>query len=233
MTGVQTCALPIFSQFWGYVSDGVIQSGDANYLKTMGDAKVGRLKFRDINGDGKIDNLDEGVIGNPLPKLNYGINLTANYRNFDFTFYLQGVYGNQIFNYLRYFTDFPAFQANYSKNMLYNAGTTYPALDRNDNYSSQRSTFYVEDGSYFRGKNLTLGYTLPVSVSSKVGLDRVRLYVQAQNLFTITKYTGLDPDVTISNLQEGYASRRDLSMGVDYGRYPISSQLYFGVNVEF
>lgn len=221
------------SQFWGYISDGVIQAGDASYLKDMGAAKVGMLKFRDINGDGKIDNQDEGIIGSPIPKLNYGINLTANYKNFDLTFYLQGVYGNQIFNYLRYFTDFPAFQANYSKNMLYKAGTTYPALNNNDNYSSQRSSFYVEDGSYFRGKNLTLGYTLPASISTKVGVDRVRLYVQAQNLFTITKYSGLDPDVTITNLQEGYASRRDLAMGVDFGRYPISRQLYFGVNVEF
>ncbi len=221
------------SQFWGFVSDGIIQSGDANYLKTMGDAKVGRMKFRDINGDGKIDSDDEGVIGSPIPKLNYGINLTANYKNFDFTFYMQGVYGNQIFNFLRYYTDFPVFQANYSKNMLYNAGTTYPALDRNDNYSAQRSTFYVESGSYFRGKNLTLGYTLPNSIASKVGLDRVRLYLQAQNLFTVTNYSGIDPDVTIVNLQEGYNSRRDLEMGVDYGRYPISRQLYFGVNIEF
>jgi TonB-dependent starch-binding outer membrane protein SusC len=221
------------SQFWGYTSDGVIQSGDANYLKEMGDAKVGRLKFRDINGDGKINSDDEGVIGSPIPKLNYGLNLTANYKNFDFTMYFQGVYGNQIFNYLRYFTDFPAFQANYSKNMLYEAGKTYPALDRNDNYSSQRSTFYVESGSYFRGKNLTLGYTLPASMTSKVGMDRVRLYLQAQNLFTITKYTGLDPDVTIVNLQEGYNSRRDLEMGVDNGRYPIARTVYFGINVEF
>ena len=221
------------SQFWGYVSDGVIQKGDAKYLTTMGDASVGRLKFRDINGDGKIDDQDEGVIGSPIPKLNYGINLTANYKNFDFTFYMQGVYGNQLFNYLRYFTDFPAFQANYSRNMLYNAGTTYPILDRNDGYSSQRSTFYVENGSYFRGKNLTLGYTLPTSLTNKIGVDRVRLYIQGQNLFTFTKYTGLDPDVTIQNLTEGYNSRRDLAMGVDFGRYPISRQIYFGVNFEF
>ena len=222
------------SQFWGYVSDGIIQKGDATYLKDMGDAKVGRMKFRDINGDGKIDDQDEGIIGSPIPKLNYGINLTANYKNFDFTFYVQGVYGNQIFNYLRYYTDFPAFQANYTKNMLYEAGKTYPALDRNDSYSAQRSTFYVENGSYFRGKNLTLGYTLPTSITSKIGVDRVRLYIQGQNLFTFTKYTGLDPDVTISNLQEGYNSdKRDLSMGVDYGRYPISRQVYIGLNVEF
>ncbi|MFN8349141.1 MAG: TonB-dependent receptor [Spirosomataceae bacterium] len=221
------------SQYYGYISDGVIKSGDANYLKEMGDAKVGRLKFRDINGDGKIDNNDQTIIGSPIPKLNYGINLTANYKNFDFTMYFQGVSGNQLFNYVRYFTDFPAFQANYSRNMLYKAGDTYPALDRNDNYSSQRSSFYVEPGSYFRAKNLTLGYTLPAALTSKIGLDRVRVYVQGQNLFTITKYTGFDPDVTITNITEGYNARRDLSMGVDNGRYPISRSMYLGINVEF
>ncbi|MCU0338548.1 MAG: TonB-dependent receptor [Spirosomaceae bacterium] len=221
------------SQFWGYISDGVIQSNESSYLKEMGDAKVGRLKFRDVNGDGKITDADEGIIGSPLPKLVYGLNLTANYKNFDFTMFFQGVYGNQLFNYLRYFTDFPAFQANYSKNMLYEAGKTYPALDRNDNYSSQRSSFYVEPGSYFRGKNLTLGYTLPNNLSGKIGLDKVRVYLQAQNLFTITKYSGLDPDVTIVNVQEGYNSGRDLEMGVDNGRYPIARTIFLGLNVEF
>jgi TonB-dependent starch-binding outer membrane protein SusC len=220
------------SQYWGYISDGVIKS-EQELPKTPGDAKVGRLKFRDINGDGVINNSDEGVIGSPIPKLTYGLNLTAGYKNWDFSMFFQGVYGNQIFNYVRYFTDFPAFQANYSKNMLYKAGDTYPKLDRNDNYSSQRSSFYVEPGSYFRAKNLTLGYTLPTALVSKVGLDRVRVYVQGQNLFTITKYSGFDPDVTISNITEGFNSRRDLSMGVDYGRYPISRSVYFGVNIEF
>ena len=220
------------AQFWGYTSDGVITS-EAQLPKTVGDAKVGRLNFRDINGDGKIDNNDEGIIGSPLPKLNYGLNLTASYKSFDFTLFLQGVYGNQILNYVRYFTDTPAFQANYSKKMLYEAGITYPKLDRNDNYSNQKSSFYVEPGSYFRGKNMTLGYTLPTSLTTKIGIDRVRLYVQAQNLFTITKYSGFDPDVTISNITEGYNSRRDLSLGVDYGRYPISRSFYFGANIEF
>ncbi len=220
------------SQFYGYINDGVIKA-EAQLPKTPGDAKVGRLNFRDLNGDGKIDDKDQTVIGSPIPKLNYGINLTANYKGFDVTLYMQGVYGNQLFNYTRYFTDFPAFQANYSKNMLYEAGNTYPVLDRNDTYSSQRSSFYVEPGSYFRAKNLTIGYTLPAATTSRLGIDRLRLYVQTSNLFTITKYSGLDPDVTIQNLTEGYNSQRDLSMGVDFGRYPISRSVYFGANIEF
>ncbi len=220
------------SQFYGYINDGVIKA-EAQLPKTPGDAKVGRLNFRDLNGDGVIDDKDQTVIGSPIPKLNYGINLTANYKGFDFTLYMQGVYGNQLFNYTRYFTDFPAFQANYSKNMLYQAGITYPVLDRNDTYSSQRSSFYVEPGSYFRAKNLTIGYTLPAATTSRLGIDRLRLYVQTSNLFTITKYSGLDPDVTIQNLTEGFNPQRDLSMGVDFGRYPISRSVYFGANIEF
>jgi TonB-dependent starch-binding outer membrane protein SusC len=221
------------SQYWGYISDGVIKS-ESELPATPGDAKVGRLKFRDLNNDGVINDKDITFIGSPIPDFNYGLNLTANYKNFDLTMFFQGVQGNQIFNYVRYFTDFPAFQANYSRNMLYLAGDTYPKLDANDNYSSQRSTFYVENGSYFRAKNITLGYTLPVALTQRAGLDRVRVYVQTQNLFTITKYTGLDPDVTIANITDGFSgSKRDLSMGVDNGRYPISQQIFFGAQIEF
>jgi len=220
------------SQYWGYIADGIIKT-EAELPATPGDAKVGRMKFRDLNNDGKIDNNDETIIGSPIPKWNYGINLTASYKGFDFTAFFQGVQGNQLFNYVRYFTDFPAFQANYSKNMLYRAGDTYPALDRNDTYSAQRSSFYVENGSYFRAKNLTLGYTLPTGVVNRFGVDRLRVYVQAQNLFTITRYTGLDPDISITNLTDGFASQRDLSMGVDQGRYPIARSVLFGLNLEF
>ena len=222
------------SQYYGYIADGIIKA-EAELPATPGDAKVGRMKFRDLNNDGKIDNLDETTIGSPIPKWNYGVNLTASYKGFDFTAYFQGVQGNQLFNFVRYLTDFPAFQANYSKNMLYKAGDTYPKLDRNDTYSAQRSTFYVESGSYFRAKNVTLGYTLPTALVGRLGLERLRVYVQGQNLFTITKYSGLDPDISITNVTEGYNSgaRRDLSMGVDNGRYPIARSVLFGLNLEF
>lgn len=225
--------LPV-SQYYGYIADGVVKA-EAELPKTPGDAKVGRLKFRDLNNDGVINDKDETTLGSPIPKFTYGLNLTASFRNFDFTAYFQGVQGNQIFNYVRYFTDFPAFQANYSKNMLYKAGDTYPKLDRNDTYSSQRSSFYVENGSYFRAKNISIGYTLPASLLSRVGVDRLRVYLQTSNLFTVTKYTGLDPDVSITNVTEGWNSgaRRDLAMGVDQGRYPIARSVIFGLNLEF
>lgn len=212
------------SQFWGYISDGVIQT-EAQLPATRGNAKVGRLNFRDLNGDGVINQEDQGIIGSPIPKLTYGLNLTANYKGLDLSLYFQGVYGNQLFNMVRYFTDFATFNGNHSRKMLYEAGITYPKLDANDNYSPQRSTFYVEPGSYFRAKNLTVGYHLPSQFTNRLGIDRLRVYIQGQNLFTITKYSGLDPDVTIPN--------GDLSMGVDNGRYPIARSVYFGINLEF
>jgi TonB-linked SusC/RagA family outer membrane protein len=226
-----TAGEPI-SNFYGFIADGIWTEDPAGVLTTPGDAKQGRMRFRDLNGDGAITSEDETFIGSPIPSFIMGLNLTANFKNFDFTAYLNGVYGVEIFNFMKYFTHFPAFQANYSKEMLYNAGTTNPVLDRNDNYSAQRSSFYVEDGSYTRLRNLQIGYTLPAATVSRIGLSRLRVYFQAQNLLTFSNYSGLDPDVTISNITEGYASGRDQSLGVDYGRYPWTKSFIFGVNIE-
>jgi TonB-dependent starch-binding outer membrane protein SusC len=223
-------------QFYGYIQDGIWESQDEInrvLFENPGDAKPGRFKFRDINGDGQITALDETTIGSPHPDFTYGLNFSANYRSFDFTIYGQGVYGNDLFNYVKYFSHTPAFQANYSREMLYEAGKTLPVLDNNDNYSNQRSSFYVEDGSYFRLKNVQLGYTIPVKTSSRASIDRVRLYIQGQNLLTFTKYSGLDPDITIDNITQGFVGGRDYSLGIDRGRYPTARTILFGVNVEF
>lgn len=226
--------LPI-SQFYGYVVDGLWKSqAEINEaLREPGDAKVGRFRYRDLNADGKIDNNDETFLGSPLPNFILGLNLTANYKNFDATIYLNGVYGNKIFNFVKYFTHFNAFQRNRSKEFLYEAGKTLPVLDGGDNYSSQRNSYYVEDGSYTRLRNLQIGYSLPAAIASKAGMSKCRIYVQGQNLFTLTKYSGLDPDVTITNITEGFNSQRDLSLGVDNGRYPLARTVIFGVNIEF
>ncbi|MFM2145518.1 MAG: hypothetical protein RL732_354 [Bacteroidota bacterium] len=227
--------LPI-SQFYGYICDGLWKSQseiNSVLFKNAGDAKVGRFKYRDLNKDGQIDNNDETFIGSPLPKFLLGLNLTANYKNFDFTAYLSGTYGNKLFNFVKYFTHMNAFQRNRSKDFLYEAGKTLPVLDGGDNYSAQRSSFYVEDGSFTRLRNLQVGYSLPSTSLKNLGLSRCRFYLQAQNLFTITKYSGLDPDVTVTNITEGYASQRDLSIGLDNGRYPLPRTVVFGVNLEF
>ena len=232
---ITTPGRPI-SQFYGYVADGLWSSQaeiNSTLTSSVGDAKPGRVKFKDLNKDGKIDAGDETFIGNPLPKFMMGLNLTANYKGFDLTAFLNGMYGKDIFNFMKYFIDFPAFQGNYSKDMLYEAGKSLPVLDRNDNYSPQRSSLYVEDGSFTRLRNVVLGYTLPTSVTGKMGLTSCRVYVQGQNLLTFSKYSGLDPDVSATNVTEGYAQQRDLSLGVDNGRYPWSRTILVGLNVNF
>jgi len=227
--------LPI-SQLYGYVQEGLWKS-DADIAKVLfadrGDAKVGRFRYKDLNGDGKIDNNDETFLGSPLPKLILGLNLTANYKNWDFTAYLSGNYGQKLFNFVKYFTHFNAFQRSRSKDFLYEAGKTLPVLDGGDNYSSQRNSYYVEDGSFTRLRNLQVGYSLNAANLKKLGLSRARFYVQGQNLLTFTKYSGLDPDVTITNITEGYNSQRDLSIGLDNGRYPLARSIIVGVNLEF
>jgi len=162
-----------------------------------------------------------------------GLNLTANYKNWDFTAYISGTYGNKLFNFVKYFSHFNAFQRSRSKDFLYEAGKTLPVLDGSDNYSSQRNSYYVESGSFTRLRNLQVGYSLDNATLKKMGLSRFRIYVQGQNLFTLTKYSGLDPDVTITNITEGYNSQRDLSLGLDNGRYPIARSVIVGLNVEF
>jgi len=227
--------MPI-SQFYGYVQEGLWKS-DADIAKVLfadrGDAKVGRFRYKDLNGDGKIDNNDETFLGSPLPKLILGLNLTANYKNWDFTAYLSGNYGQKLFNFVKYFTHFNAFQRSRSKDFLYEAGKTLPVLDGGDNYSSQRNSYYVESGSFTRLRNLQVGYSLNSSNLKKLGLSRARFYLQGQNLLTFTKYSGLDPDVTITNITEGYNSQRDLSIGLDNGRYPLPRTVIVGVNLEF
>jgi TonB-linked SusC/RagA family outer membrane protein len=227
--------LPI-SQFYGYIQEGLWKS-DADIAKVLfadrGDAKVGRFRYKDLNADGKIDNNDETFLGSPLPKLILGLNLTANYKNWDFTAYISGNYGQKLFNFVKYFTHFNAFQRSRSKDFLYEAGKTLPVLDGGDNYSSQRNSYYVEDGSFTRLRNLQVGYTVNPTNLKKLGLTRARFYIQGQNLLTLTKYSGLDPDVTISNITEGYNSQRDLSIGVDNGRYPLARTVILGVNLEF
>jgi len=227
--------LPI-SQLYGYVQEGLWKS-DADIAKVLfadrGDAKVGRFRYADLNKDGKIDNNDETFLGSPLPKLILGLNLTANYKNWDFTAYLSGNYGQKLFNFVKYFTHFNAFQRSRSKDFLYEAGKTLPVLDGGDNYSSQRNSYYVEDGSFTRLRNLQVGYSLNAANLKKLGLSKARFYVQGQNLLTFTKYSGLDPDVTITNITEGYNSQRDLSIGLDNGRYPLARSIIVGVNLEF
>ncbi|HEX9509002.1 MAG TPA: TonB-dependent receptor [Puia sp.] len=193
-------------------------------------AKPGDVKFVDANGDGKIDNNDRVSVGSPFPKFSYGFSFNASYKGFDLNIFAQGVYGNKLFHALRYTSINAGSGANYNmlKEVL-NAWTpthtnTYipriNASDDNGNFGNV-SDFYVEDGSYVRIKNATLGYTLPVPLTSKLKVNSIRLYVTANNLLTITKYTGFDPEVGMNQY------------GMDAGFYPQARSFLAGLSVNF
>jgi TonB-linked SusC/RagA family outer membrane protein len=228
------------SSFFGYIIDGIFQTDEeaqAHEPQFGGGAnnKAGQFIFRDYNKDGVVNADDQTIIGNPHPDFTYGISLSVSYKNFTFSFFGQGVQGNEIFNYIRYWTDFPTFGGNRSQRMLndsWRPGKTdakLPMLKSNDVISSNPSTYYLENGSYLRAKNIQLSYNLPASLLSKLGGSRATVYIQGQNLFTITKYTGLDPDINLRN----YSAGSDRQIGVDEGAYPVAKTFLLGVNLTF
>lgn len=221
------------SSFYGYVIDGFFNSqADLDAIVQSGEA-IGSWRFKDIDGDGEITDDDRTFIGSPHPDFIMGISLGLRYGNFDFNTFLVWNYGNEIFNYTKYWTDMRVFIGGVSKRVLYeawdeNTGTgTLPTLD--GGYSglitSSSNDYYIESGSYLRGRTLQIGYNVPSTIAQKARLSRARIYVQAQNYFTITKYSGPDPDIGI---QGG-----DLSMGLDDAAYPNPRQVIVGLNLSF
>ncbi|MDF2192426.1 TonB-dependent receptor [Paraflavitalea sp. CAU 1676] len=200
---------------------------DGNLIQP--NAKPGDLRFIDKDGDGTIDNDDKEYIGNAYPDFSYGISFNASYKNFDLNLFAQGVQGNKLFNGLK-FTGLNAAIQGY--NMLddikgawtpQNPNADIPRVsysDANGNFGTT-SDWYIEKGSYLRIKNITLGYTLPARLSEKMQVRSVRLYVTGNNVLTITKYTGFDPEVGMDEF------------GIDKGRYPQARAVFFGLNVNF
>ncbi|MEO8110892.1 MAG: TonB-dependent receptor [Ginsengibacter sp.] len=202
------------------------------------DAAPGRFRYRDVNGDGKIDAEDRKIIGNPNPKFTYGINLGVEYKGFDVSAFFYGVSGKDAFNFTKWWTDFTpgTFPGGRSKAALYDswlpdgsrpdAKTPVAELTSGTGFSDNAvvNSYYVEKASYFRLRNLQIGYTIPVAVSSKAKISKLRIYIQGTNLFTITKYTGINPDIQ---------STDDRSASIDIGSYPIVKQYLVGANVVF
>ena len=235
------------SSFFGYQLDGFFD--DADELATLVQAGkfLGGWKYKDISGpdgkpDGRISPADRTFIGSPHPKFIMGFNFNLSYKNFDFSTFLYWKAGGQIANYTRYWTDFNTFQGNRTRRVLNDTWTPerkdalLPRLTSNDATSGTLPvSYYIEPGGYLRLRNLQVGYTLPVSVLEKIGIERMRFYVQAQNLFTITKYTGLDPEITTNNTGRNDYTRRfaDRNLGVDVGNYPTAKAILFGLNIGF
>lgn len=224
-----------FNSFYGYEFLGIFQDQAEidNYKNSEGtvimpNAKPGDSKFADINNDGKINSSDMTFIGSPHPKATYGINFNFGWKNFDLVMLWQGVYGVDVFNASKfYFEKFDgrqnilasAYQAGWNGSGSTNAMPISLAASRDDarnNRNWWQSTMYIEDGSYLRLKNLQLGYTFKTNISKST--QSFRVYFAAQNLLTLTKYSGLDPEIP--------------GNGIDRGQYPQPKTFMLGVNVN-
>jgi len=231
--------------FFGYKIAGIFKdAADVKGWATETDAAPGRFKYVDVNKDGKITDADRTFFGNPNPAFTLGLNLGLTYKKFDVSAVVYGSFGNDVLNETRYFQDFvPQFQNSKSIPVLtqswlpadrskpraewtaVNPNAKYPIAE-NDSWFSTNGVindFYMEDGSYVRVKQLSIGYTIDPSTLKRYGIDKARIYVQGANLFTFTKYSGLDPEVAGSSV----------SFGVDYGVYPPSKQFNVGVSLTF
>jgi len=201
-------------------------------------SRPGVFKYKDENGDGRITSDDRKVIGNPHPDFTYGFNIGADYKGIDLQMAFNGSYGNDIIDYSDVTGQFNVLIGrNKYKTRLTESWTNERYLNSeeisqpmalvSDAVMVQSSSHFVQDGSYLRLKYLQLGYTLPSRLASRAGLGNVRIYLQGTNILTITKYTGLDPEI-ISSTFSGYTM-----LGIDNGVYPISQTFSLGVNINF
>ena len=223
---------PLFT-FWGYEYQGVYQSdeqaeqhltgyGKDDNGKSLNPYHAGDAIFADINGDGKIDDNDKTDLGNAFPKVTYGFNLGCDYMGFDLSLFFQGVAGNKIYNALRKRLEGTGQECALSTDMsdvwtAENPTGSIPNPKGNSDNMANSSRF-IESGSYLRLKNLQLGYNFDKKLLTKIGLSKLRVYAQMSNVFTITNYKGYDPEV---------------GDGIDFGNYPQSRTLIFGLNLAF
>ena len=211
------------------IKKAIIKEGITDNTRYSGGVKPGVVKYKDQDGDGKITTADRTVIGNAMPKWFGGITNTLEYKGIDFSFMFQFNYGNDIYNATRLY----ATQSRSSRrNMLAevadrwsptNASNLVPSYDgyiTNDVYSR-----FVEDGSFLRLKNITLGYTLPQKWTSKFYVSKLRVYATGQNLFCWNNYSGYDPEVNSLN--------DPMRPGLDWGAYPKSRVFTFGIDLQF
>jgi len=221
------------SSFRGYETDGVFD--DAAELASIDQpgAQVGGLRFKDQTGDGIINDDDLTIIGSPHPDLTYGLNLGLTYKRFDFAMFFVGSQGNEIFNYIKLFTHFRQFFSNVDRDYYLNNGKGgVPKLNFSDTSSRYSSSYYVEDGSYFRLGQLTIGYNVPIPSALQNSIGSLKVYLQGQNLFTVTGYSGLDPALSNANIGDG-RNLNDIWTGFDIGQYPSNKLVTFGVSAQF
>ena len=221
------------NEFYGFITDGVFQTQtevDNHAVQVPGSdpynrTSAGDIRFKDLNNDGVINDLDRAFTGNPNPTFIFAMNNSFTYKGFDLSLFLQGVAGNKILNANRIYTEAMSVAQNQTTETLNRwtgEGTSneMPRAVFNDpNKNSRPSDRYVENGSFLRIKNLTLGYTLPASLPEKAHISSVRVYAAGLNLYTFTRYTGFDPEVGTS--------------GIDNNVYPVTATYSLGINIGF
>jgi hypothetical protein len=221
-----------YGSWMGYETDGVFRTQAevdeycAKYDVEFGRPGVGRIRYVDTNGDGKINSSDRTWLGSDLPKAQFGLNLSGAYKGFDLSLFFNSII-RDAYNNSKYYTDlFQCWTGNHSTRLLtaaaaydkylttgyYDCDTPAPTTD-NGNNENEVSRFYIENGSFLRLKTLTLGYTLPKNVQRKLSLSNARVYFQAQNVFTVTSYTGADPE----GLGYPYSLPRQYTFGIQFG----------------
>ncbi len=222
------------SAFFGFEVQGLFANqAEVDGAATQEGAAPGRFRFADLNGDNVIDLDDRTNIGNPVPDFTGGLTILLNYGDFDLEVYSYASIGNEIYNISRVFTDFyPLFPGAAISDRVKdswsfdNPSGTLPIFENTSNFSTntQSNSFYVEDGSYFRMQNITLGYSVPTSIVNGWNMSKLRVFASVNNVFTVTDYSGLDPSV---------GGAADTNFGVDLGNFPITRSWVFGVNVGF
>ncbi len=235
-----------YGTFYGWRTNGLYQTQgeiDADPAlandprRTQGLIRPGDVRFQDLNGDGVIDNNDRTILGSPQPKVAYGLNTGLNYKGFDLTLFFLGQGGVDIYNADR----MQGLDASYSFNLYaeetnrwtgQNTSNSVPRVSiTNSNRNFRTSDLFIERGDFLRLKNLTLGYTLPKTLMNRFGLSQARIYVTGQNVFTFTKYAGLNPELGFADgdrSQGQYAQQN-----VDYAQYPQARTFTLGATLAF
>ncbi|MBA4317399.1 MAG: TonB-dependent receptor [Flavobacterium sp.] len=210
--------------FYGFISEGV-------------DPATGNIKYKDLDASGDLSDGDKTIIGNANPDFSWGLANDFKYKNWSFNIFFQGVQGNDIFNATRIETE-GLYNANNQLTTVLDRWTTpgqitdMPRADFAGEQNVKVSSRYVEDGSYVRLKSLTLGYSLPSDLVSKLSMSKARFYLTCENLITWTKYSGLDPEVSVYG-RSGDNSLKNIAPGIDYGTYPQTRDIIFGLNLSF
>jgi len=240
-------------EFWGYKITGIYQNAaqlaGGNGIPTESGAAVGDYIYQAQNGDKTITPSDETYLGNPNPNFTYGLNVNASYKGFDFSMILYGSQGNKDYNYVSWWTNtynsfpggknvdllnYPAGESAVVSNDVVTSPVTDPGVKSLQVLSaaaSNSNSQYVENGSFLKCKVLQLGYNLDPGILKTIGITKLHLYVQGTNLFTITKYTGPDPELLPSVSNNGSGSNASAATGIDFGSYPTNQKVYsLGIN---